>query len=140
MIRTTTFVISTSGFTDIHNITPQMHSFVNKVGSSHGILNVFVPGSTAGITTIEFEEGAIADLRRAIERIAPQHIEYEHDRRWGDGNGFAHVRAAIIGPSLSIPVADGKLSLGTWQQVILIDFDNRPRERTIILHWTGEQE
>jgi secondary thiamine-phosphate synthase enzyme len=97
-----------------------------------------VPGATAGITTIENEEGALRDLREAIERMAPRDIHYEHDTRWGDGNGFSHVRAALLGPSLSVPVADGKLRLGTWQQIVLIDFDNRPRNREVIFEIVGE--
>jgi secondary thiamine-phosphate synthase enzyme len=97
-----------------------------------------VPGSTASVTTIEAESGVINDLKSAIDRMAPLDISYEHDRRWGDGNGHAHVRAAILGPSLSMPVSNGKLLHGTWQQIVLIDFDNRPRERNIHVHIIGE--
>ena len=89
------------------------------------------------MTTLEFEPGAIEDLRRAIERIAPESIHYDHNARWGDGNGFAHVRSALLGPSVCIPVIDGELALGTWQQVILVDFDNRPRNRELILQCSG---
>ena len=97
----------------------------------------FVPGSTAGVTTIEYEPGALEDLRSAIERLAPRGPVYAHDRRWGDGNGFSHVRAALLGPSVSIPVEGGRPGLGTWQQVVLCDFDNRPRRRSVLLQFTG---
>jgi secondary thiamine-phosphate synthase enzyme len=99
---------------------------------------VFVPGSTAGITTIEFESGVIEDLKKAIERIAPQGIPYAHDARWRDGNGFSHVRAALLGPAITVPFDEGQLQLGTWQQIILIDFDNRPRTREVIVQILGE--
>ena len=94
---------------------------------------LFIPGSTAAVTTIEFESGVINDLRKAVERLAPQDIYYEHDARWGDGNGYAHVRAALLGPSLTIPIVNKRLLLGTWQQIVLLDFDNRPRKREIII-------
>ena len=97
---------------------------------------MFTPGSTAAITTIEFESGAVADLARAIDGIAPTGAHYDHDARWGDGNGYSHVRAALLGPSLTVPIADGELLLGTWQQIILCDFDNRPRTRRIIVQVT----
>jgi secondary thiamine-phosphate synthase enzyme len=99
---------------------------------------LFISGSTAGLTTIEFESGVVNDLRRAINRIAPENIPYEHDRRWGDGNGYSHVRAALLGPSLSIPLREGKVLLGTWQQIVLLDFDNRPRKRRVTVHIMGE--
>ena len=106
-------------------------------GASDGLAVVFTPGSTAGVTSIEYEPGAISDLKAAIERIAPMNIRYDHNARWGDGNGFAHVRAALLGPSLSIPFQGGRLALGTWQQVILVDFDNRDRQRKVTVHVTG---
>jgi len=106
---------------------------VSQEGHADGLVHLFLPGSTAALTTIEFESGAIQDLRSAIERLAPEGIGYEHDKRWGDGNGFAHVRAALLGPSLSIPIAQGRMLLGTWQQIVLCDFDNRPRKRDIIV-------
>ena len=136
--RSSAFQLKTEGFSDVHDITGQVTEFISKSKISEGIALVFVPGSTAGITTIEFESGAIADLKRAIERLAPEGIHYEHDARWGDGNGFAHVRAALLGPSLSIPVAQGRLLLGTWQQIVLIDFDNRPRKREVVVCAVGE--
>jgi secondary thiamine-phosphate synthase enzyme len=94
-----------------------------------GLLTLFISGSTAALTTIEYESGAVQDLKAAIERLFPQDLDYAHDRRWGDGNGYAHVRAAFLKPSLSIPLEQGQLRLGTWQQIVLLDFDNRPRQR-----------
>ena len=96
-----------------------------------------MPGSTASVTTIEFEPGVVSDLKDAIERIVPEGLQYKHDARWGDGNGFSHVRAALMKPSLSVPVADSALMLGTWQQLVLIDFDNRPRKRALVLQVLG---
>lgn len=137
-VRTHVFQVKSLGFSDMHDLTPTVRDALSKSDVTSGIVTVFVPGSTAGITTIEFESGAIDDLKRAIEQLAPQHIHYSHDARWGDGNGFSHVRAALMGPSLSIPFEEGKLHLGTWQQIILVDFDNRPRSREIILNIFGE--
>jgi len=105
---------------------------VRLSGVAHGLLTLFTPGSTAALSTIEFETGVVNDLKAAIERLFPRNIAYEHDRRWGDGNGYSHVRAAFLKPSLSIPLADGRLELGTWQQIVLLDFDNRPRQRRIL--------
>ena len=130
--------IRTQGFSDMHDLTPMAESFLAGSPVKNGIFCAFVPGSTAGITTIEYEEGVLRDLRGAIERLAPQNLRYEHDERWGDGNGFSHVRAALLGPSISVPVAGGKLRLGTWQQIILIDFDNRPRNRDVVFEVVGE--
>jgi secondary thiamine-phosphate synthase enzyme len=95
-------------------------------------------GSTAALTTIEYESGVIHDLKKAIERMAPEDMYYEHNERWRDGNGYSHVRSALIGPSLHIPLIDGKLTLGTWQQIVLLDFDNRPRQRQVIVQMSGE--
>ena len=124
--------------TDIIDITPQVIKGVHASEISNGGVTLFVPGSTAALTTIEFESGVLRDLKEAIERMAPQELVYEHDRRWGDGNGYSHVRAALIGPSLQIPLVEGALLLGTWQQVVLIDFDNRPRTRKIVMQVQGE--
>jgi len=132
-IRTSTIQVTTSGATDILNITPLLAAVVSEECHADGLVHLFLPGSTAALTTIEFESGAIQDLRSAIERLAPEGLGYEHDKRWGDGNGFAHVRAALLGPSLSIPIAQGRMLLGTWQQIVLCDFDNRPRKRDIIV-------
>jgi len=129
--------LRTEGGNDVADITERVESAVRSSGVSDGLVTVFVPGSTAGITTIEFEPGAVADLKRAIERLAPAGIPYDHDQRWGDGNGFSHVRAALLGPSLSIPVNQGRMELGTWQQIVLIDFDNRPRTREVVIQVLG---
>jgi secondary thiamine-phosphate synthase enzyme len=133
-----TFTVKTQGFNDTHDITQKVEEIIRMAKLVNGTATVFVSGSTAGITTIEFESGVVEDLKKAIERLAPQDIHYDHDRRWGDGNGFSHVRAALLGPSLSIPVTGGDLHLGTWQQIVLIDFDNRPRQREIVVQLVGE--
>jgi len=130
--------IQTQGFSDMHDLTPRAEGFLAASSVKNGIFCAFVPGATAGITTIEYEEGALRDLRGAIERLAPQNLRYEHDSRWGDGNGFSHVRAALLGPSLAVPVSGGKLRLGTWQQIVLVDFDNRPRRREVVFEVVGE--
>jgi len=127
----------TTGDTDIIDLTGVAQEFVRSGVVQEGLLVVFTPGSTAGITTIEYESGAIADLKRALEIMAPRHGEYEHNLRWGDGNGYSHVRSALIGPSLAVPVRDGRLELGTWQQIVLCDFDNRPRRRRVTLQLVG---
>jgi secondary thiamine-phosphate synthase enzyme len=137
-VRSFIIDIKTRGQNDTQDLTSKVTDLVRETKLSNGIVTVFVPGSTAGITTIEFESGVIEDLKKAIERIIPQNIHYGHDARWGDGNGFAHVRAALLGPSLSVPFTQGKLQLGTWQQIILIDFDNRPRHREVIIQVVGE--
>jgi secondary thiamine-phosphate synthase enzyme len=128
----------TSEKTDIIDITPQVAIQVKESAIENGCVFLFIPGSTAALTTIEFEGGVINDLKKAIDRMAPEDLSYEHNERWGDGNGYAHVRAAMIGPSLHIPVIEAKMALGTWQQIVLIDFDNRPRERRILVQITGE--
>lgn len=128
---------STTGNTDILDITGDVMKMVSQADIVNGNVLLFVPGSTASLTTIEFERGVIEDLREALERIAPRDIYYRHDERWGDGNGYSHVRSALLGPSLTVPIIDGHLILGTWQQIILIDFDNRPRTRRIIGQVTG---
>jgi secondary thiamine-phosphate synthase enzyme len=104
----------------------------------NGLVTIFCPGSTGAVTTIEYESGVIKDLQKAIEKIAPSDIPYEHDKRWGDGNGFSHVRAALMKPSVTIPLIQGRLTLGTWQQIVFIDFDNRRRERNILIQVMGE--
>jgi secondary thiamine-phosphate synthase enzyme len=131
------FTVHTQGFSDVHDLTHTVEGFASQASIRDGLVTVFVPGSTAGVTTIEYEPGVIDDIKKAIERIAPSTIQYDHDARWGDGNGFAHVRASLLGPSLSVPLIDGALALGTWQQIILVDFDNRPRNRTVIVQILG---
>ncbi len=138
MVSSTSFTVSTQGMNDTHDLTDRITTFVRTSGMHNGLVTVFVPGSTAGITTIEFENGVVGDLKKAVDRLVPRDIHYDHDRRWGDGNGFSHVRAALVGPSLSIPVHNGDMQLGTWQQIVLIDFDNRPRKRDVIVQIIGE--
>jgi secondary thiamine-phosphate synthase enzyme len=133
-----TIHVATDGFADIRDLTAQVTDILRRSGVRQGIVTVFVPGSTAGITTIENEPGALDDLRRAFERVAPESAPYAHNERWGDGNGFAHVRAALLGPGLSVPVAGGEPALGTWQQIVLVDFDNRPRRREVVVQVLGE--
>jgi secondary thiamine-phosphate synthase enzyme len=138
MIYSDTIAFSTKGFSDIIDITERVDEISKKSNMSDGIISVFCPGSTGSVTTIEYESGVLSDLRRAIEMLVPSDIPYDHDRRWGDGNGFSHVRAALLKPSLTIPLVTGKLALGTWQQVVFIDFDNRPRKRKIVVTVIGE--
>ncbi len=138
MIHSETISFSTKGWGEILDITPQVNAATDRSGLKNGLVTVFCPGSTGAVTTIEYESGVLKDLQKAMERIAPSNIPYEHDRRWGDGNGFSHVRAALMKPSLTIPVMNGRLSLGTWQQIVFIDFDNRRRERTLIVQIIGE--
>ena len=129
--------LKTNGNTDVIDITTQVLKKVTESGITEGEILLFVPGSTASITTIEYESGVVQDLKEAVERLAPEGIFYRHDARWGDGNGYAHVRAALLGPSLTVPLMDGHLVLGTWQQIVLVDFDNRPRDRKILVHISG---
>ena len=131
MIKNKIIKFETKGFNDIVDITKEASDFASEF--TEGLLNVFVQGSTLSVTTIEYEEGVVEDLKNAISRIAPEDIEYIHNLKWGDGNGFSHVRSAILGPSISIPINDGLLRLGTWQQIVVIDFDNRPRSRKVFL-------
>lgn len=130
------FVVATKGFADIVDISQQVRSAVAASGVTEGVAHLFVQGSTAALSTIEFEPGAVRDLKEALERIAPMDARYHHDERWGDGNGFAHLRAALMKPSLSVPIEGGQLQLGTWQQVILLDFDNRSRKRLVYVEVT----
>jgi len=138
MTYSETISLSTKGFSDIIDITDRVDSVVGHSKVKDGLATVFCPGSTGSITTIEYESGVLRDLQMAIEKIVPSNIPYEHDRRWGDGNGFSHVRAALMKPSLSVPLIKGKLSLGTWQQIVFIDFDNRRRERNLLVHILGD--
>ncbi len=129
--------IEAKGFNDVQDITPLVADFVRKLPFSEGSVIIFVPGSTAGITTIEFESGVIDDLKDAFERLIPQTIEYRHNLRWGDGNGFSHVRSAICKTSLTVPFLGNEPITGTWQQIVLIDFDNRKRHRRLIFQAIG---
>ena len=130
--------LTTKGDTDIIDITSQVTSYVSKSGVGSGIVIVFVSGSTGGLTTVEYEPGLVQDLKDYFEKIAPKTGKYEHNLRWHDGNGYAHVRASFLGPSISIPLVNGKLQLGTWQQIVFIDFDNRPRSRELMVQIVGD--
>lgn len=136
-VVTKEFEIETGGFNDVHDITPMISGFVKDLPFSEGSVTIFIPGSTAGVTTIEFESGVVDDLKNAFERLIPQTIEYRHNLRWGDGNGFSHVRSAICKTSLTVPFADNRMLTGTWQQIVLLDFDNRKRRRTVIVQGIG---
>ncbi|MBZ5553312.1 MAG: secondary thiamine-phosphate synthase enzyme YjbQ [Acidobacteriia bacterium] len=138
MIYSETLSLNTKGLNDILDITGQVVAIVNRSAMKEGLVTVFCPGSTGSITTIEFESGVLEDLKRALERIVPSDIPYDHNKRWGDDNGFSHVRAALMKPSLSIPLSQGSLALGTWQQVVFIDFDNRRRQRNIVVQVMGD--
>jgi secondary thiamine-phosphate synthase enzyme len=129
--------VSSRGNDEILDVTHEVQALVEKHGFREGQALVFVSGSTAGLTTIEYEPGLLSDLPAAFERIAPQGIRYAHHERWHDGNGHSHVRASLLGPSLVVPFAEGRLLLGTWQQIVLIDFDNKPRERRLVVQLQG---
>jgi secondary thiamine-phosphate synthase enzyme len=131
-------LIPTRGNGQVIDVTDHISSEIEKSPVSSGIVTVFVPGATASITTIEFESGAVIDLQQAIERIAPENITYRHNERWHDGNGHSHVRAALLGPGITVPFTDNRLILGTWQQIILIDFDNKSRNRRIVTQIIGD--
>lgn len=134
----TTIEVETHGEGEIVNLTPRVEQAVAESGVREGLANVFVSGSTAAVTTIEYESGVLSDLRRALSVVAPADVPYEHDAAWGDGNGRSHVRAAIIGPSLTVPVIGGRLGCGTWQQVVLLELDVRPsRRRTVYVTIQG---
>jgi secondary thiamine-phosphate synthase enzyme len=130
--------MSTKGYNDMIDVTEEVNAKLAESGIEDGIVILFVPGSTGGFTTIEHESGLVEDFSTMMERLIPQEAHYHHDAKWGDGNGFSHVRAALLGPSLTVPISKGRLSLGTWQQIIFVDFDNRPRSRNIILQFMGE--
>jgi secondary thiamine-phosphate synthase enzyme len=132
------FRLSTRGRTDIVDVTPQVSRIVSESKIRHGVANVSGRGSTLGVTTIEYESGALSDLARALERVAPMNQDYAHNAHWGDDNGYAHLRSALIGTAKSYPVRDGALDLGTWQQIVFCDFDSRAREREITVTVVGE--
>lgn len=138
MVTTSYIECETRGNADMHDLTDRVQNLVLQVGMDDGIVNIFTPSSTSALTTIEFESGALDDLRRALDVIAPTDAEYRHNLRWRDGNGHSHLRAALLGPSLSIPVVNGKLILGTWQQILFVDFDNRPRHRKLVVQMIGD--
>ncbi len=137
-VSTAELHFDTTGGDDIIDITREVQERIDGSGLSSGTVTLFVPGSTGAVTTIEFEPGVVRDLREALERAVPRSIPYAHDAAWGDGNGYSHVRAAWVGPSLTVPFVGGKAVLGTWQQIVLCDFDNRPRQRRVVLQIMGE--
>ncbi len=130
--------LSTRGNADIYEITGQISQAVVQAGLKNGVVTIFCPSSTSAVTTIEYEPGVVNDLRRILDELIPANIPYQHDEAWHDGNGHSHVRAAVLGPSLTVPFVSQHLTLGTWQQVIYIDFDNRPRKRELVLQIIGE--
>ncbi len=132
------FRITTRGHCDVLDITGQVERIVSESGIKTGIVNISGRGSTLGVTTLEFEPGCVADLRRALEQVAPATSDYAHNARWGDDNGYAHLRSALVGTAKSFPVIEGKLGTGTWQQIVLCDFDNRGREREVTVTVVGE--
>lgn len=138
MIRTASISLATRGNADVHDITNVLSRLVAESGLRAGVVTTFCPSSTSALTTIEFESGAIQDLRHVLDEMVPPGMEYAHNARWNDGNGHSHVRAAILGASLSVPFVDGTLTLGTWQQVIHVDFDVRPRQRELVVQIIGE--
>lgn len=137
-VETKSFTIGTQGNCDILDITPDVIRELGKAEISSGTATVFVAGSTCAVTTIEYESGVLSDLKDAFERMAPEAMHYAHNARWGDGNGHSHVRASVLGPSLTVPFSEGSPLLGTWQQIVLVDFDNRPRTRRVIIQIIGE--
>ena len=138
MIKTSEIKFKTRGAGDIIDLTAEMLEAVRKSGVTAGTITAFVPGSTAGITTIEYEPGLLKDVPDLMEKLVPSDRSYQHDETWHDGNGFSHLRSALIGPDITVPFAGSKLLLGTWQQVVFLEFDNRPRNRTVVLQLWGE--
>jgi len=139
MVKTDRIDLKTKGNNDIVDITPEVNRALSDSQLKNGILTAFMPGSTASITTIEYEPGLVnEDLPKALETMAPSGVRYAHDSAWGEGNGHAHVRASIVGPGLTVPFSEGRLMLGTWQQIVLVDYDNRARSREVIVQIMGE--
>ena len=137
-VETREISIQSKGNCDIIDITSQVAKQIEESGVNNGIATLFVVGSTAGITTIEYEPNLVSDFKNMWDRVIPQSIPYEHNKTWGDGNGHSHVRASTLGASLTIPLANKRLTLGTWQQIVFVDFDNRPRSRKVVLQILGE--
>jgi secondary thiamine-phosphate synthase enzyme len=138
MVVTEKISLQSKGHCDIIDITPQVERQVAEADIKDGTVTIFVTGSTAGVTTIEHESGLLSDFKDMWERVIPTNIPYKHDRAWGEGNGYSHVRASLLGASLVIPLNDKRLTLGTWQQIVLVDFDNRPRSRQVVVQVMGE--
>lgn len=131
--------LNSQGDTDIIDVTDRVRQYVSAAGLRDGHVLVFVPGSTGALTTVEYEPGLLRDLPALFERLAPRDIRYHHDETWHDGNGHSHARASLLGPSLTVPVEGGRLLLGTWQQIIFVDFDNRPRSRELVVQVAGRR-
>ena len=138
VVRTSTVAVATKGEVELKDLTPHLSSFVAKSGVREGLATAFVSGSTAAITTIEYEPGLEADMARALQQLFPKGIEYRHHERWGDDNGHSHIRAAFLKPGVSVPVSGGRLVLGQWQQVVLVELDTRPRKREVVIQVIGE--
>ena len=138
MIVSKRIQFQTEGHGQILDITDRVSETLRGSGLRSGLVTLFTPSSTSALTTTEYESGTIYDIQQLFDRIAPPDLEYRHNQRWGDGNGHAHARHALLGPSLTIPVIEGQMTLGTWQQIIFVDFDNRPRSRTLVLQMMGE--
>jgi secondary thiamine-phosphate synthase enzyme len=130
--------LRTKGHSQILDITEEVDQHIKNSGLAHGIVTLFTPSSTSALTTTEFESGVVHDLQQLFDRIAPLDIDYRHNLRWGDGNGHSHVRHALLGPSLTVPFVKGRMTLGTWQQIIFVDFDNRARSRAVVVQIMGE--
>jgi len=137
-VKTSNISLSTRGNTDIHDITREVTRLVEQSGLKSGTVTIFCPSSTSGLTTIEFESGAVADLKRMFEEMIPSNRDYAHNATWDDGNGHSHMRASLLGPSLTVPFIEKTLTLGTWQQIIYVDFDIRPRRRELVVQMVGE--
>ena len=138
MVITQELELHTRGHCDIQDITPQVTGVVRDSGLQAGIVTVFCPGSTGGLTTIEYESGVMVDLQQVLDEVVPPDRDYQHHLRWGDDNGSAHIRSALVGPSLTVPFVDGNLTLGTWQQIVFLDFDTRSRSRRLVVQVMGE--
>jgi secondary thiamine-phosphate synthase enzyme len=138
MVHTGNIDLSTRGHADMHDLTKAVEDIVESSGVHSGLVTVFTPSSTSAITTIEFESGALEDLRHALDEIAPQDRTYQHNLRWADGNGHSHLRSALLKTSFSIPIVDGNMTLGTWQQILFVDFDVRPRQRRLVVQVIGD--
>lgn len=137
-VITRTIELDTSGHADTHDITDQVAEAVRNSGLDNGIVTIFCPSSTSALTTIEYESGAVSDLRRLFDEILPPNRLYQHNAKWGDGNGHSHIRAALLKASFTVPFVDRRLTLGTWQQIIFVDFDNRSRRRALVIQVMGE--
>ena len=134
-----TIALKTSAKDEVIDLTSRVQDIISKSGIEEGLACVFVSGSTAAVTTIEHEPGLVKDIGDALERLYPKDIDYEHHQRWGDGNGHSHIRASLVGPSLSVPIINGKLHLGTWQQIVFLEFDNKPRTREVTVQIVGDE-